>query len=68
MYSKSHFFNLKNLPGAQHTHVCAVQPHPYTSRSEQPPGIMFHPRDVSEKNHCNFFGPSWCNIKVDPER
>ena len=21
-----------------------------------------------EKNYCDFMGPSWCNIKVDPEK
>ena len=29
---------------------------------------MFHPRDESGKNDCDFLGPFWCNIKVDPER
>ena len=37
------------------------------SRSEQPPGSVFHPRDEKEKNDCDFLGPSWCNIKLDPE-
>ena len=37
------------------------------SRSELAPGSVFHPHDKSEKNDCDFLGPSWCNIKVDPE-
>ena len=37
------------------------------SRSEQAPESVFHPRDESEKNYCEFLGTSWCNIKVDPE-
>ena len=37
------------------------------SRSEQAPGSVFKPRDKSEKNLCDFLGPSWWNIKVDPE-
>ena len=37
------------------------------SRSEQAPGSVFHPHDINEKNYCDFLGPSWCNIKVDPE-
>ena len=40
----------------------------YKSRSEQTPGSVFHPREKSEKNDCDFLGPSWSNIKVDPER
>ena len=39
-----------------------------TSRSEQAPRSVFHPRDKSGKNDCDFLGPFWCNIKVDPER
>ena len=38
------------------------------SWSEQAPGSFFHPCDKSEQNYCDFLGPSWCNIKVDPER
>ena len=37
------------------------------SRSEQAPGSVFYPPDKSEKNYCDVLGPSWCNIKVDPE-
>ena len=37
-----------------------------TSRSEQAPGSEFHRRDESEQNYCGFFGPSWCNKKVNP--
>ena len=37
-------------------------------RSEQAPGSMFHPCDVSKRNDCDFLKPSWCNIKVDPEK
>ena len=29
---------------------------------------MFHPRDESGKIDCDFPGPFWFNIKVDPER
>ena len=28
----------------------------------------FYPRDKNEKNYSDFLGPSWCNIKLDPER
>ena len=38
------------------------------SRSEQAPGNVFHPRDKNNKIDCGFLGPSWCNIKLDPER
>ena len=38
------------------------------SRSEQAPGSGSHPSDESDKNDCEFLGPSWCNKKVDPER
>ena len=37
------------------------------SRSEQAAGSVFHPRDQSGKNDCDFLGPSWCNIRVYPE-
>ena len=37
------------------------------SRSEQAPGSVFHPRDESGKIYCDFLGPFWCNIKVDPD-
>jgi hypothetical protein len=40
----------------------------YTSRSEQAPGSVFHPRDENGKIDCDFLQPFWCNIKVDPER
>ena len=26
------------------------------------------PREESEQIYCDFLGPSWCNIKVDPEK
>ena len=39
----------------------------FRSRSEQASGSVFHPRDESETNHCDFLGPFWCNIKVDPQ-
>ena len=39
-----------------------------TSRSEQAPGSVFHPCDKSGKIDCDFLGPFWNNIKVDPER
>ena len=38
------------------------------SKSEQAPGIVFHPRDENGKIDCDFLQPFWCNIKVDPER
>ena len=38
------------------------------SRSKQAQGSEFQPRDVSDKTDCGFFGPSWCNKKVDPEK
>ena len=37
------------------------------SRSEQAPGSEFHTRDKSDQIECGFFGPSWCNKKVNPE-
>ena len=37
------------------------------SRSEEAPGSVFHPRDKNGKIDCNFLGPFWYNIKVDPE-
>ena len=39
----------------------------HISRYEKAPGSEFHPRDKSEKNDCGFLGPSWCNIKKNPE-
>ena len=39
-----------------------------TSRSEQAPGSVYHPRDKSGKIYCDFLRPFWCNIKIDPER
>ena len=41
--------------------------HFFKSRSKEAPGSVFHPHDNSEKNLCDFLGPFWCNIKVDPE-
>ena len=38
-----------------------------TSRPEQAPGSEFHPWEESDKNYCDFFGPSGCNKKVNPE-
>ena len=40
----------------------------FISRSEQAQGSVFHHCDESWKNYCDFMGPSWCNIKVDPEK
>ena len=37
------------------------------SRSKEAPGSVFHPRDENGKIDCDFLGPFWCNIKVDPE-
>ena len=41
---------------------------PHISKSEQATGSVFHPRDESEQNYCDFLGPFWNNTKVDPER
>ena len=37
------------------------------SRSVQAPGSVFQPQDKSGKIYCDFLGPFWFNIKVDPE-
>ena len=49
-------------------YVIVVEKTHTISESEQAPGRVFHPSDDSEKNYCDFLGPFWCNIKVDPER
>ena len=48
--------------------VMCKKVHTCRSRSEQAPGSVFHPRDESEKINCDFLGPFWYNIKLDPER
>ena len=37
------------------------------SRSEQAPGSEFHPYYKSVRVDSDFWGPSWCNKKVNPE-
>ena len=48
--------------------VIRIYPQTYISWSEQAPGSLFHPCNESGIIDCDFLGPFWCNIKVDPER
>ena len=40
----------------------------YTSRSEQAPGSVFHPRDENTKINCVFWDLFGEIKKIDPER
>ena len=60
--------NVGPPPNMKHETCLCYNDHLFKSRSEQAPGIVFHPCDKIKKIDWDLRRPFWCNINIDPER